>query len=104
MAKFKHEENMLNINIDTSDLSPQQTRLIKTIIEEIHHVCTTTDEGEFFDGSADLMRMCAAIIKQGTFTSKLKIDGIPYAEQALEYSMDAINDCVDTTKIVNYDN
>ena len=59
----------------------------------------------FFNGSADLLRMCAALIKQANFTEKLKgIDGIPYANQALEYSIDVLQEQIANAKVVTYDN
>ena len=51
------------------------------------------------------MRMCAALIKQARFAEHLKgVDDIPYAEQALEYSMDLLQENFLKSKIINYDN
>ena len=49
--------------------------------------------------------MCASIIKQARFTEQLKgKDNIPYAQQALEYSMDVLNEYITNAKVVSYDN
>jgi hypothetical protein len=65
----------------------------------------TENEEEYFEGSAEFMRMCAALIKQAHFTENLKdASNIPYAQQALEYSMDILQEYVTSSKVVTYDN
>jgi len=96
---------MIKIEIDGSELTPQQVRLIKSINTMLAHVLVTENEEEYFEGSAEFMRMCAALIKQAHFTENLKgINNIPYAQQALEYSMDVLQEYVTNSKVVNYDN
>jgi hypothetical protein len=69
------------------------------------HVLVTENEEEYFEGSAEFLRMCAALIKEAHFTSKLKGKGnVPYADQALEYSMDVLQEYVTNSKVVSYDN
>lgn len=95
----------LKIEFDASELSAQQIRLIKSITSMLEHVLTTENEEEYFEGSAEFMRMCASLIKQAKFTEQLKSpDNIPYAQQALEYSMDVLNEYITNSKVVTYDN
>ncbi|HLE12864.1 MAG: hypothetical protein A2504_13460 [Bdellovibrionales bacterium RIFOXYD12_FULL_39_22] len=99
------KNKILPIEIETQDLTPSQIRLIKSLNSMLLHVITTDEESEFFEGSAEFMRMCAALIKQARFAEHLKgVDDIPYAEQALEYSMDLLQENFLKSKIINYDN
>ncbi|MCK5072628.1 MAG: hypothetical protein KAQ98_04325 [Bacteriovoracaceae bacterium] len=105
MKNTVNNESFLTLKVDTEELTSAQIRLIKTLHSMILHVVTTDKESEFFDGSADLLRMCAALIKQSNFTEKLKTqNGIPYADQALEYSMDILTEHMTNAKVVTYDN
>ncbi len=99
----KKSENSLEINLE--ELGSEQIRLIKSLNSMLLNVLITDDESEFFDGSAEFMRLCASSVKLANFTEKLKTeDGIPYADQALEYSMDILQDHINNSKVVSYDN
>lgn len=57
------------------------------------HIMTTEDEGDFFETSKEVMERVVALVKNANFASELKAEhDIPYAEQAIEYSLDAVND------------
>ena len=100
-----NKKNQITIDIDTRGLTPAQVRLIRSINTLLLHVVKTDDESEFFDGSAEFMRQCASLIKQSYFANELKgLEDISYAEQALEYSMDLLNECMEVAKVVQYDN
>lgn len=102
---FGLKKNKVLIELDAAELSTQQIRLIKSINAILANVVTTDSEEDFFEGSAEFMRMCASLIKQANFAENLKgIDGIPYAEQALEYSMDMLTEHITNSKVVHYDN
>ena len=104
-AQTKLVERMIKIEIDGSELTPGQVRLIRSLNTMLAHVMLTDNEEEYFEGSAEFMRMCAALIKQARFTENLKdSNNIPYAQQALEYSMDVLADYVTSSKVVTYDN
>lgn len=101
----KSDSKQLHIKLDVEELSPSQVRLIKTINTLLVQVLTAPDEAEFFDGSSEFMRTCAGAIKQSNFTETLKgKDGIPYADQALEFSLDSISDDIQNSKLINFDN
>ena len=104
MSLFSKNKNVLNIQIDATELTDAQLRVLKSINSLFAHVLTTEEESEYFDGGAELMRMCASLIKQAHFVNDLKSDNIPYAEQVIEYSMDALQECVGNSKVVTYDN
>ena len=104
-AQTSLKDRVIKIEIDGSELTPQQVRLVKSLNTMLSHLLITENEEEYFEGSAELMRMCAALIKQARFTEELKDQSnIPYAQQALEYSVDVLQDYVTASKVVNYDN
>jgi hypothetical protein len=104
-ALNKVKESVIKIEIDGSELSANQVRLIRSLNTMLAHIMVTENEEEYFEGSAEALRMCAALIKQAHFTENLKDStNIPYAQQALEYSMDVLQDYVTASKVVNYDN
>jgi hypothetical protein len=93
------------IELDAAELSPAQIRLVKSLNHMLTHVLSTDDEEDFFEGSAECMRMCASLIKQANFAEEFKdADNIPYAEQALEYSMDVLQDHIGNSKVTSFDN
>ena len=104
MTNFDSNKNILQIEIKTKGLDSTQIRLIKSLNTLLGHVLTTTEESEYFDSSAELMRMCASLIKQSNFTQNDQENGIPYAEQALEFSMDRVYDQICHQKIIIFDN
>lgn len=104
-AETSVKENKIKIEIDGSELTPNQVRLIRSINTMLAHVLTTENEEEYFEGSAEFMRMCASLIKQAHFSNQLRdAQNIPYAQQALEYSMDVLQEYVINSKVVTYDN
>lgn len=104
-AQTTTSAKLVKIEIDGSELTPQQIRLIKSLHTMLTHVLLTENEEEYFEGSAEFMRMCAALIKQARFTEELKDQSnIPYAQQALEYSVDVLQEYVTASKVVTYDN
>lgn len=92
------------IEIDTTEMSASQIRMLKTLNSLLSHVLVTESEGEFFENSAEVMRMAASLIKQANFVNDMKMDDIPYAEQVLEYSLDVLQDQISLSKVVSYDN
>ena len=105
MANMQLEKKKLNIEIDTNGLTPAQVRLIRSLNVMLTHLLVTDEEGEFFDGSAEFMRMCAALIKQSHFTERLLAEeNIPYADQALEFAVDVLSEHMTLSKVVQYDN
>ena len=104
-AQSLTKDKMIRIEIDGSELTANQIRLIKSLNTMLAHVLLTQNEEEYFEGSAEFMRMCAALIKQAHFTEKLKdANNIPYAQQALEYSMDVLQEYMTASKVIVYDN
>jgi len=97
-------EKKLILTLDIEELTPAQVRLIKSVHSMLAHVLTTENESEYFEASAEIMKICATLIKQSHFANAGKKEKIPYADQALEYSMDMLSEHVIATKSLNYDN
>ncbi len=91
------------ITINTEELTAHQVRMMKTLNTLIQHVLSTEDEGEYFESSAEVLRICAALIKQANFCKGVKSD-IPYGEQVIEYSMDILQEHINSARVVTYDN
>ncbi len=104
MQTCKHTKNMINIEIDTNELKPQQVRLLKTINALLTHVVKTDEEPEFFEASAELMRQIASLIKQSNFVEATGEDPVEYAVQALEYSIDHLADMIHGDDVISFDN
>ncbi len=99
------KKNIMKLEIDTSELSPAQIRLLKSIHSMASQVMTSENESDYFEGSTEVMRLCASMIMEANFSKNAKSrSAIPYAEQALEYSVSILEDYVSSKKVVNYDN
>ena len=93
-------QQTISLKIDTTSLSPDQIRLLNALYHSIYHTVVAQNEEEFFNGSAESMRMCASLIKQSSFGQKRDI---PYSQQALEYSLEILREYIDASKLVTYD-
>ena len=104
MGAVKHK-NKTFLEIDTTKLSAAHIRQIKTLNALFSHMLATADESEFFKSSAEIMRMCGSLIQQANFPQNIQADSsIPYAKQALEYSLEILHDQISCSKVVSYDN
>lgn len=104
-AQVATKEKSIKIEISTEELTPQQVRLIRSFNALLTQLILTDNEEEYFEGSAEFMRTCAALIKEARFSSNLKDqNNLPYAQQALEYSVDVLQEYVTSAKVVSYDN
>lgn len=103
MQTFKQGENNLQIHVDTKELKENQVRLIKTVNALLTDLMTTDEEGQFFENTSEIMRTIATAVKYSNF-ARANIGAIPYAEQALEYSIDTLTDEIHEAKFVRYDN
>lgn len=95
---------VVKIELNTEELTPAQVRLIRSINSLLTHVATTEDECEFFDGSAELMRALASMIQQANFNNSAQTNRINYADQAVEFSIDTVNEALKMRKVISYDN
>lgn len=95
----------LPVEVDTADMSAAQIRLVRRIGALLTQAGTTENEETFFESSAELMRTCASLVQQSQFIDdQNEISEIPYAQQALEYSMDLLQEHMSSARVVTYDN
>ena len=100
-----HRRDQEILEIKTTDLSLPQIRLLKSLFCTLRHAMTTFDESQFFNGSAESLKICAALIQHAEFIQRLReLNDIAYAEQVLEYSIDMLQESIEPSKIVRYDN
>ena len=94
MDKFSHKSEI-------SNLPQEQIRRLNTLCHILYQTITTSDEEKFFDGSAEVLRLCASFIKQSHFGK-----GMPphCTEQALEYAIEMLQDSMAMAQVVSYDN
>ncbi len=94
----------LMVEFETRNLTVDQIRMIKTVCVTLMQVVGTEQEDEFFEESAELLRQCAALITESRYGRSNKDSKIPYTVQAIEYSIDVLQDYLTDSKIVKYDN
>ena len=100
------KKNYLTLELDVSELSQAQQRLIRYINSALLHTVTTLDEAEYFEGSNEVMRMFASLIKQANFVQEggRHNPNIPYPTQALEFCIETIADDISQNKTIIFDN
>lgn len=87
---------------ETPNIDPALLRQVKKITKLLSHLASTNDEADFFESSAEVMRLCALVIKQSHFATAEQ--ELPYGEQALEFSIDRLLEQLEEEKIISYDN
>lgn len=97
--------NVIRMELETEFMAPNQIRLLRQVNHILMQLATTDDEEAFFRSSAEALRLCASMIKQSNFAGKLEdAEEIPYGDQALEYSLDSLNEHILKSKVVTFDN
>lgn len=92
------------LSIKTEGFTESQIRLIKSLHSLIENVLFTKEEDDYFDSSAEIIRICASLIKQAQFIKELEVKSeIPYSQQVLEYSIDLLEESINNSDIIRYD-
>lgn len=91
------------IEIDTSKLSDHHVQLLRNINYLLSHVMSTDEEDEYFEASSELLRVVATAIKRSKFSESSKSE-IAYGQQALEFSVDTLQDHIYEGTLVKYEN
>ena len=87
----KESDNKLVTEFNTTELSNEKIRLLKAVMSEIDSTIHSDCESRFFNHSAELMRLCAAVIQSSKFVEMHQRDSeIPFHDQAIEYSIDIL--------------
>lgn len=102
MHTFSKTEQELLIKLDLKEMTPTQVRLLKSITSLMTNVVSADEEAEFFDSSSELFKKVAELVRHADFAEANK--NIKYGEQAVEFSIDNLNDTLDTKSLHNIDN
>jgi hypothetical protein len=104
--KMQQTKEDLVIHFDTKGLNPAQVRTIRSLVATLSNLMSTKEEGEFFESSAEMLRLAASLVQQAAFPNNAKANAseVPYAVQALEYSVDMLTDHMSSAKVLKYDN
>ena len=94
-----HKEKELVIKLDTTEMTPTQIRLIKSVNGLLAHVLSADEEAEYFDASAELLKKAAEIIRHAQFAEKNKSMG--YGQQAVEYAVDFLNESFNDNNLID---
>ena len=90
------------MKMNVEGLTPTQLRLVKTLHVLLSNLLASETESEYFDTSAELMKKTSELIKHANFATQNQ--SIPYGNQAVEFSLDSLNELIDQDKIQNLDN
>jgi hypothetical protein len=105
MGIFNKSISKTNLEFETTGLNPVQVRLLKSLNALLIHLTSTKNEGEFFDESAEVLRICASLIQSANFVkTHSQKDKIDYAGQVLEYSLDVLQEYINQARLHQYDN
>lgn len=92
------------MTLNTETLNSEQLRLIRQIHYLSIEVLKTSCEIEFFEKSSLLMKMMANIVTKSNFGQvALGFEDIPYAKQALEYSIENLEASMESENLTDYD-
>lgn len=106
MAQTQTKQKEVKLTLNAEELSPNQVRLIRGINQLLTTVLTSHDEAEYFNSSAELMKLVASAVKQANFGTAMVAgdEAIAYTQQALEFSLDLLSEHIEENKVITYDN
>ncbi len=102
MQNLSRKDKELLLKLNTEGLTPTQLRLVKSVHALLANVLASDEESEYFDTSAELLKKTAELIKHANFAIENK--SMEYGHQAIEFSVENLNDSLDQNKIQNLDN
>ncbi|MES2528914.1 MAG: hypothetical protein V4598_17640 [Bdellovibrionota bacterium] len=102
MHQLSKKEQEIVIKLNVEDMSPTQVRLLKNITSLLANVVCADEESEYFDTSSELFKKVAELVKHSQFAeSNRKMN---YGDQAVEYSVENLNETLDSRNLHNIDN
>lgn len=102
MQHLSKKEQELLIRLNIEEMTPAQVRLLKNITALLTSVVSADEEAEYFDSSSELFKKVAELVKHSHFAETNR--KINYGEQAVEYSIDNLNETLDSNSLRNIDN
>ena len=105
MSSNKLDFKELILKCNTAEMNPAQIRLIKSIHSMLSTVLTTENEEEYFETSKNLMMLVSNVIEKSNFATVFTTgEKIPYAKQALEFSLDFVSEEIYSGNVSKHDN
>lgn len=101
---IKDNINKHTSEIEISTLNAVQKRHLIRLVKLLIHTMESQNEADFINGSAESMRLCAALIKNANFPQNADNQSIPYGDQAIEFSLEKLEEQIQSQKIVSYEN
>ena len=100
-----NKKNSFTIEVDSTELSPAHMRMLRTFNGLMVELLSTKSETDYFNQSAEVLRICASLIQQASFIEQGKeMNNIPYSSQVLEFSMDILQEHMQKANVTNWDN
>lgn len=95
--------DFLKLTENDESLSPVQRRTLRKLSHILTIALKSTNEAEYFESSAELLKECCALIKQADFAAQEQ-QKIAYGDQAIEFAIDHVIEKIEQRKLINYDN
>ncbi len=102
MQHLGKKEQELIIKLSVEAMSANQISLIKKISSLLTAVVSADEEADFFDTSSELFKKVSELVKHSQFPEANR--KINYGEQAVEYSIDNLNDTLSGQSLNTIDN
>ncbi len=102
MHQLGKNDKELLIKLNTEEMTPTQVRLLKSVTSLLTNVVSADEESEYFEASSELFKKVAELVKHAQFAHNNK--KMNYGEQAVEYSIDNLNDTLENQNLRNIDN
>lgn len=108
--KFSELDLLKTFEHHTTMLSPEQVRCIRKLNAKLVELLATSSEADYFESCQDVFRSCAEIIKQANILDQYKKQengehiANEYSNQALENSIDGLEDLIESRSIIRFDN
>lgn len=87
--------------LKTEKMTAVQLKKFKAVQLLLCHLLVTNDEAEYFEFSAELLKQATDLIRSSQFATKNP--EMSYGEQAVEFSVDSLNESVEEMRIRNTD-
>ncbi len=102
MHQLSKKEQELLIKLNVEEMTSTQVRLLKNITSLLTSVVSADEEAEYFDSSSELFKKVAELVRHSQFAEANR--KINYGEQAVEYSIENLNETLDGQSLRNIDN
>jgi hypothetical protein len=100
MHQLNKNEILIKLNVEA--MSSTQIRLLKNITSLLTNVVSADEEAEFFEMSSELFKKVAELVKHSQFAETNR--QMNYGMQAVEFSVENLNETLESRNLNNIDN